>query len=513
MDTEINTFWFNNPDYWFVKDDTIRNTIDKLLYDKYYTWWQTINNMNIINFTNNKDTCLAAILALDQLSRHFNRLIPSVDIVETTKKALKITYHILHEKWDTEYPAAARMFVLLPLRHSGIIYNIKLSISITINYINNTSYPIYYRFLRASLLKLYELSPLTNEICCLNDNYSTVLESPLMDSKLYDIINISDPLYKIIDNWLNANYNSQPNINISLSGGVDSMVLCSIIHALKDKYNYTCNALHINYNNRPESCLETKFLQSWCQVRNIPFYVRNITLIKRENCDRVFYEDITRDIRFDFYKRFPGPVILGHTHDDIIENILNNIMNSSNFDNLYGMDTSRVINNVNIWRPLLFTKKIDIYKFSQTYKIPYFKNTTPDWSVRGKLRNHFLPALINQYGKTAPNSLVFLAETMQQNDTLIKTHIILPFIDKIKWPTNRNCIIDTSDHLNSGFNFWRTVVYSICNKANYTPLPSKKSIVNFINRINNVTSSITQITLTPSIKITKNKKILYITFP
>ena len=49
-------------------------------------------------------------------------------------------------------------------------------------------------------------------------------------------------------------------------------------------------------------------------------------------------------------------------------------------------------------RPLLDYYKDEIYKFSNRYKIPYFKDTTPKWSKRGLLRNELFPNIEKVYG-------------------------------------------------------------------------------------------------------------------
>ena len=48
---------------------------------------------------------------------------------------------------------------------------------------------------------------------------------------------------------------------VSLSGGVDSMVISSIIKYLG--YKLVC--IHINYNNREASVSEAEFLEKWCK--------------------------------------------------------------------------------------------------------------------------------------------------------------------------------------------------------------------------------------------------------
>jgi tRNA(Ile)-lysidine synthase TilS/MesJ len=61
-----------------------------------------------------------------------------------------------------------------------------------------------------------------------------------------------------------------------------------------------------------------------------------------------------------------------------------------------------------VWidRPFLEIDKEKIFKFSQKYFIPYLKNTTPEWSNRGKFRNHFLEAIYNQFGKEVDNKIL-----------------------------------------------------------------------------------------------------------
>ena len=73
---------------------------------------------------------------------------------------------------------------------------------------------------------------------------------------------------------------------ISLSGGVDSMVLMTILHY----FNINVVAVHINYNNRLDSVKEQDFLEVWCHHNNIKLHVKSIDTVKRnEN-----YEHKTR---------------------------------------------------------------------------------------------------------------------------------------------------------------------------------------------------------------------------
>jgi tRNA(Ile)-lysidine synthase TilS/MesJ len=55
------------------------------------------------------------------------------------------------------------------------------------------------------------------------------------------------------------------------------------------------------------------------------------------------------------------------------------------------MSEEGVVEGVRIWRPMLPHAKDPILEFAHTYGVPYFLDTTPTWSTRGKLRNHLVP--------------------------------------------------------------------------------------------------------------------------
>ena len=62
---------------------------------------------------------------------------------------------------------------------------------------------------------------------------------------------------------------------------------------------YCC---HINYNNREESTKEKDFLQNYCNILNIHFEYMDFNF-KRGSIKRNDYETLTRNIRYDYYKK------------------------------------------------------------------------------------------------------------------------------------------------------------------------------------------------------------------
>jgi tRNA(Ile)-lysidine synthase TilS/MesJ len=146
---------------------------------------------------------------------------------------------------------------------------------------------------------------------------------------------------------------------------------------------------------------EVEFIKDWCAMYDIQLIIKYIRYMKRsdELIDRENYEQITNDIRFDTYKfietifgKISG-VCLGHHEGDQIENVLMNIMNGRQYGDIMGMYPVSNIKNVDIWRPFLLHPKDDIFEFAFKYLVPYTKDTTPEWSNRGKIRNKLYPLL------------------------------------------------------------------------------------------------------------------------
>ena len=183
-------------------------------------------------------------------------------------------------------------------------------------------------------------------------------------------------------------------IAVSISGGVDSMLVSKVLKLWCDKNNIKLILIHINYNNRDCCHIEEKFLNWWAEnYIGCELYINRFTDItrSRNSKERERYEDITRRIRFSFYDYFKCPIILGHNLDDCYENIFSNLSKRIHFENLFGMSEITVESDITIVRPLLNFTKQDILKEAGDMKIPYLEDSTPAWSNRGKMRDTLIP--------------------------------------------------------------------------------------------------------------------------
>lgn len=290
------------------------------------------------------------------------------------------------------------------------------------------------------------------------------------------------------------------SITVSLSGGVDSMVLLFLLRKiqLNENHKFELNAVHINYKNRQESDMEQLFVEEYCHYLGVPIFVREIDGLKRKtnDVDREWYEKVTRDIRYNLYKlmqqRHPKKscIVLGHIRDDCIENVFTNLSKGQHIFNLCKLEENSVMYDVDIWRPAIKVDKSQIYKIAHTHYIPWLNNTTPSWSNRGRLRENFIPAYIDQFGYESFKQLEYISDTLQEYYPLIE--------DKLKQLVQNTRVNEYgkkillekgSGSAHGGIHFW-TMALKHYFHSNGMALPSRTAISNFVNGLSRQTSNV-----------------------
>ncbi len=141
---------------------------------------------------------------------------------------------------------------------------------------------------------------------------------------------------------------------VSLSGGVDSMVLAFILSRL-GAGRWRVAGAHIDYGNRPESGAEAEFVAAWCAEQGIEFRVKRIEELRRGIAGRDEYERESRRVRYDFYAaclaEFAGcgGVCVGHHAGDVQENVITNLLKGTSLLGISGMTEVSTVNGVPVW--------------------------------------------------------------------------------------------------------------------------------------------------------------------
>lgn len=432
--------WMNLEKYWFNSN----NELDEYLTSKYEDL--LIENNPIIQ-----------IIIYDQLSRHiYRKEYASHIITYFNQKALKIANenkhlipHLSYNDW---------MFFILVYRHSNIRENLFFAMEEAWKRL-----PLSKKFIKAT----YNRAKIEEDLDKYEPNDYNKYQS--FNEEILEY-NPDEQLSKLQFDIGDFDILKDRNeIIISLSGGVDSNTcLFYIRNRFPDKI---IKAVHINYNNRIETEEEVKFLISLCNKLNIELFVRTIHEIKRkpsiDNDLRDIYESYTKKVRYNSYKKIGGKspiIILGHNRDDCFENILTNISYKNKYDNLIGMDLISNIDGIEFIRPLYNTSKDDIYKFANYHKIPYLKNSTPEWSQRGKIRNMVLP-ILEKWDKRIVDGLFEISSIMKDLHINLKINV-------------KNDKDEEKDDINMSLLYWKYLIFE-----KFNIYPSNKSLKSLIERL------------------------------
>ena len=431
MEKEIYNFWFSNPSYWIPITQKDKDKVDAEIYNRFYGLdisgaLDVLNRLDVLNTLSYKDS-IGIIIFYDQFLRHFQRhiqdnysqdaLLHSINDETIYKKRLEVINDIALKLLSnpnifTILQEEELLFILMPFKH---VKDYKYVLDTVMRYVTKPlhTYINLSKFFNDTYKKYYALDKIKEGIklscsCSYPDAISVIgseytlnnLIPPTLTSTSTSTSTTTEiKLTKLLENTLG----NKKMVLVSLSGGIDSNVTLYLLNKMVKNKNSNVKlvAVHLIYGNRKESMDEFEFVQQYCKLLDVELYYYKIEYLKRGEIEREFYEEMTRIIRFSLYKLIPSlyklipslyngvgadidveGVYLGHIKDDIIENIWTNIAKNQNIYNLQKMEIESVIESVNIVRPFLEVSKEDIYEISLTYKIPYLKNTTPEWRWR-----------------------------------------------------------------------------------------------------------------------------------
>jgi len=358
-------------------------------------------------------------------------------------------------------------------------------------------------------------------------NYRYLLEHPkeysLGDENISEI-SLNDILVKTIKTFMEDNNLYENGVIISLSGGIDSMVIASILFRLQIDRPFNIYTLTINYNLRKESYDEANFIEKYCNLYdNVYYNVKNVQGTYSEDNKRCLisgnkkskrseFENELKNIRYNSYKEIISDfnckgVMVGHHEDDIIENIFTNSMRGHNILDIEVMKHISNISNVNIYRPLLSYRKSEILRFAEIYKIPYFLDTTPKWSRRGKMRNEIFPLFTDVFSSSWKTKFKEIGTQSNNWSKTINTLIINPWIENVKF--GKYGFVLPIKYTND-INIWTYAIPKMFFRIKYNTI-KQRTVSKILELINNGKENMNLITLDSGFNaiITNNNLVVF----
>ena len=436
---EVIAFWFSNGDKY--NEAWFDGSIDLEVRQGFGPLLARAEAGELDHWKEAPQSRLALIILYDQFTRNIYR---GGDYRRNDSKAYPLAKWSILTTKDRQYPLVQRLFLLLPLRHARNTEDLDLVLEVLrdyeVEFTDSQSVAIINRFFRATLRdysKVVDTIKVVDEFTGVYPRLDPVVLDEMClsyppDSRLDD--KVSNSLYQMCSSFVERTGCS--GVCVSLSGGVDSMVLLSLFNQLRlQKRISRLVAAHVDYGNREVSAAEASFVAEWCRYLGVTLYTRRISHIRRGEIERALYEDETRRIRFALYQHVldKNPdvygVCLGHHQGDLVENVLMNVFRGRDLLNLNKMQEESLQDGVLICRPLLPCSKDDIYKLAWRCHIPYMKDTTCESCVRGVLRNKILPRV-----GLVQDSFANILGTGRSSDAwagIVDSMIVRPIVEKV----------------------------------------------------------------------------------
>ena len=183
---------------------------------------------------------------------------------------------------------------------------------------------------------------------------------------------------------------------VALSGGADSVTLLDMLNSVKEIYNLTIYASHINHGLRGEEAdRDENFCKILCKKYNTELFVKkaDIKILAKEQ--KISEELCGRNVRYSYFEelsqKLGAKIATAHTASDNIETLLFNITRGSSVTGAGAITPKRG----NIIRPLIMLTREDIERYCEQNNLEYVTDSTnlTDDYTRNKIRHQVIPVL------------------------------------------------------------------------------------------------------------------------
>jgi len=277
------------------------------------------------------------------------------------------------------------------------------------------------------------------------------------------------------------------NILLSVSGGIDSMVMVRLCHLANLKFGIA----HINHDTREgESDKDAEFVQNYCIKNSISFHEKKLNY---KNLSEGNFQENARAARKDFLKQVADNenyscIFTAHHMDDRLETLLMNLDRKSGIKGLIGFPSYAPP----FFKALLPFSKEEIIHFASNNNVDFKvdKSNYSDAYRRNRIRHHIIPILnaeFNNFTTHSAASMNHLAQDYTLLEELIDELNLVEkgdlynviHLDKIKALTNGKTLLY---HVLDRYNFNYQTTEDIYNSSNTGSLFYSSDYESLLNR-------------------------------
>ncbi len=228
---------------------------------------------------------------------------------------------------------------------------------------------------------------------------------------------MNDKIFKTINKYNLLSKND--TVLIGLSGGADSVFLAEFLLSIRNEYNLTLKAAHIEHGIRGEESLsDCRFVERFCEENNIECFTLHIHAAEEAKAVGLGVEEYSRNRRYEFFNSIEcDKIATAHNLTDNIETLLFRLARGTSIKGLCGIPAVRG----KIIRPLLSISGKEIRDYLNSNHIKYCvdsTNSSGDYS-RNHIRNNILP-LFGQLNNEYENMFLRFIESVNEDSEFIE---------------------------------------------------------------------------------------------
>ena len=188
-------------------------------------------------------------------------------------------------------------------------------------------------------------------------------------------------------------FDKDSRLLVALSGGIDSAVLCRLLH----EAGFHFDVAHCNFHLRPGECdRDEAFVRSIASSYGVECHVAQFDTTTYAAAHSLSIEDAARQLRYAFFRRLAeqqgySPVVTAHHADDSTETFFLNLMRGTGISGLHGILPSHD----GIVRPLLPFSRRQIEAYAAANNVAHVDDSTnADTRYRrNAIRHRLMPLL------------------------------------------------------------------------------------------------------------------------
>ena len=184
---------------------------------------------------------------------------------------------------------------------------------------------------------------------------------------------------------------------VGVSGGIDSVVLLHVLHALMGTLSLKITVVHVNHGIRGEEAeADAALVRSLCGQLKLPLKVFTADVPKLAAETGRSLEETGRDFRYQCFHDVLAAedadrIAVAHHRDDVCETVLMNLCRGTGIRGLSGIPPV----NGKIIRPLIEVSRAEIEAYADAHQLPYREDASNQDTTytRNRFRHDILPYL------------------------------------------------------------------------------------------------------------------------